>query len=258
MIVHMQEGAIYIIENVETGKGYVGQTTRTVEQRFKEHCNCFSGCHKLRNAIQKYGKNCLSVETIWEGECSQEELDALEVHYIEQFNTVDPYGYNLTYGGMGGKFSDEKRKNLSEACIKKYQERPELRIVDKNKYTDEMRKRISEACIKKYQERPELRDIGKQNKGSKRTPEQIEKMKKAWENRKIQPQFKENMSKSMVKYFKPVYCFDKQGELVKTFNSLAEISKEPGFSKGGISSALRIRSFYKDTFYVSYQENFHL
>jgi hypothetical protein len=159
---------------------------------------------------------------------------------------------------MGGKFSDEKRKNLSEACIKKYQERPELRIVDKSKYTEELRKRMSEASIKKYQERPELRDIGKQNKGSKRTPEQIEKMKKAWENRKIQPQFKENMSKSMVKYFKRVYCFDKQGELIKMFESLAEISKEPGFSKGGISSAIRIRSFYKDTFYVSYQENFHL
>jgi group I intron endonuclease len=254
----MQEGAIYIIENVETGKGYIGQTTRSVEQRFKEHCKSFSGCHKLRNAIQKYGQECFSVETLWEGECSQEELDALEIHYIEQFNTIDPQGYNLTYGGMGGKFSDEKRKNLSEACIKKYQERPELRIVDKNKYTDEMRKRMSEACIKKYQERPELKDIGKQNKGSKRTPEHIEKMKKAWENRKIQPQFKENMSKAMEKYFKRVYCFDKQGELIKTFESLAEISKEPGFSKGGISSAIRKRSFYKNMFHVSYQENFHL
>ena len=228
MVVHMQRGAIYVIENLENGKGYVGQTTRSVEQRFIEHCKSFSGCLKLRNAIQKYGQECFSVETIWEGECSQDELDALEIHYIEQFNTIDPYGYNLTYGGLGGKFSDEKRKNLSEACIKK------------------------------YQERPELRDIGKQNKGSKRTPEQVEKMKKAWENRKKQPQFQENMSKAMEKYFKRVYCFDKQGELIKTFESLAEISKEPGFTKGGISSALRKKSFYKNTFYLSYQENFHL
>jgi group I intron endonuclease len=254
----MQEGAIYIIENLENGKKYVGQTTRSVERRFKEHCKSFSGCLKLRNAIQKYGQECFSVETLWEGECSQEELDALEIHYIEQFNTIDPRGYNLTYGGLGGKFSDEKRKNLSEACIKKYQERPELRIVDKNKYTDEMRKRMSEACIKKYQERPELKDIGKQNKGSKRTPDQIEKMKKAWEIRKNKPQFKETMSTSMEKYYKNVYCFDKQGELIKTFKSLSDISKEPGFSKGGVSSAIRTKSFYKNVFYVSYQENFHL
>ena len=61
MIVHMQEGAIYIIENLENGKGYVGQTTRSVEQRFKEHCKSFSGCHKLRNAIKKYGQDCFSV-----------------------------------------------------------------------------------------------------------------------------------------------------------------------------------------------------
>jgi group I intron endonuclease len=257
MIVHML-GTVYVIENLENGKGYIGQTTRTIEQRFNEHCKSFSGCHAVRNAIQKYGPECFSIELIWEGECSQEELDALEIHYISQFNTICPHGYNLTYGGMGGKFSDEKRKNLSEACIKKYQERPELRIVDKNKYTDEMRKKMSEACIKKYQERPELKDVGKQNKGSKRTPEQIEKMKEAWEIRKNQPQFKENMSKSMEKYFKRVYCFDKQGELIKAFDSLSEISKEPGFSKGGISSAIRTRSFYKNMFHVSYQENFHL
>jgi hypothetical protein len=40
---------------------------------------------------------------------------------------------------------------------------------------------------------------------------------------------------------------------IKTFESLAEISKEPGFSKGGISSAIRKRSFYKNMFHVSYQ-----
>jgi group I intron endonuclease len=251
-------GTVYIIKNLENGKGYVGQTTRTIDQRFNEHCKSFSGCHALRNAIQKYGRDGFSVEPIWEGECSQEELDALEIRYIKHFNTIYPYGYNLTYGGEGGKFSDEKRKNLSEACIKKYQERPELRIIDKNKYTYESRQRMSEASIKKYQERPELKDIGKQNKGSKRTPEQIEKMKMAWEVRKKQPQFQENMSKAMEKYFKRIYCFDENGELIKTFNSLSEMSKESGFSKGGISSALRKKSFYKNTFYVSYQENFHL
>jgi group I intron endonuclease len=249
---------IYVIENLESGKKYVGQTTRSVEQRFKEHCKSFSGCLMLKNAIQKYGHNCFSVKTIWEGECSQQELNKLEIHYIEQFNTVYPSGYNLTYGGEGGKLSDETRKKISEASIKKYQERPELRIVDKSKYTPEVRKKMSEASIKKYQERPELRDIGKQNKSSKRTPEQVEKMKKAWEKRKIQPQFKETMSKSMEKYFKRVYCFDKQGVLIKTFESLAEISKEPNFSKGGVSSAIRKKSFYKNMFYVTYQENFHL
>ena len=213
----------------------------------------------LRNSIQKYGRDCFSAETIWEGECSQEELDALEIYYIDYFNTVYPHGYNLTQGGEGGKFSDEKRKNLSEACIKKYQERPELRIVNKNKYTDEMRQRMSEACIKKYQERPELKDItGRKNKGMKRTPEQIEKMKKAWEIRKNRPHFKENMSKSMEKYFKHVYCFDKQGKLIKTFNSLTEISNEPGFSKSGVWHAIKSKRFYKNNFYVSYQQNFHL
>jgi group I intron endonuclease len=254
----MTKGIIYIIENLENGKSYIGQTTRTIEQRFNEHCKSFSGCHMLRNAIQKYGRDCFSIEAIWEGECPQEQLNELEIHYIKHFNSIYPHGYNLTYGGEGGKFSDEKRKNLSEACIKKYQERPELRIVDKNKYSDEIRKRMSDSCIKKYQERPELKDIGKQNKGSKRTSEQIEKMKQAWEIRKNKPQFKEIMSKSMEKYFKRVYCFDKYGELIKTFNSLSEISKEPGFSKGGISSAIRTKSFYKNMFHISYQENFHL
>jgi group I intron endonuclease len=54
-------GMIYLIQNNITQKVYVGQTTRDIETRFKEHCRRSSNCKKLSNSINKYGKNNFSI-----------------------------------------------------------------------------------------------------------------------------------------------------------------------------------------------------
>ena len=54
----MYEGYIYCITNTVNGKQYIGQTIRTIEQRFKDHINK-SKCNKdnqyLYTAMNKYG-----------------------------------------------------------------------------------------------------------------------------------------------------------------------------------------------------------
>mgnify|MGYP000547147760 CR=1 FL=1 len=79
----MPGGTVYVIENLENGKKYIGQTTRLdLAERFREHCgnSKTSVCPKLRNAIKKYGKDCFSVEPLWTSEtCEQEELDKKEM-----------------------------------------------------------------------------------------------------------------------------------------------------------------------------------
>lgn len=96
-----QKGSIYIIRNNINDKVYVGQTTRTVEERFKNHLKpsvCKQrGTYKLYNAINKYGKENFYVEML-ESNIPVNELDDKEIYYIEYFDSCDN-GYNTTYGG---------------------------------------------------------------------------------------------------------------------------------------------------------------
>ena len=84
------------------GKQYVGQTSRTLEQRWREQCANNSQCTYLHNAISKYGKENFKVEQI-DTALDQEELDYKEQRYIKYYNTLAPNGYNLESGGTYGK-----------------------------------------------------------------------------------------------------------------------------------------------------------
>lgn len=88
-------GAVYVITNQIDGKSYVGQTTRTLEQRFAEHAKADS---LLGNAIRRYGAENFSIEILAACE-TKAELDDKERLYIEKLNCKHPYGYNSTEGG---------------------------------------------------------------------------------------------------------------------------------------------------------------
>ena len=88
-------GIVYLITNLLDGKKYVGQTTRTLEERFSEHAEAES---LLGNAIRKYGEENFSHEVLAECE-TPEELDAQERFYIKKLDCKHPKGYNNTDGG---------------------------------------------------------------------------------------------------------------------------------------------------------------
>jgi uncharacterized protein 019R len=95
-IIEKKAGCVYCIENVLNGKRYVGITTRTIKERFAEHCKAESYIGK---AIRKYGvENFKLYELVVAN--SREELCNLEVYYIEKYNTFKN-GYNQTIGGDG-------------------------------------------------------------------------------------------------------------------------------------------------------------
>ena len=109
----MWEGFIYYIENLVNGKGYIGQTTRTVETRWKEHISASNNPNKttsaISKAISKYGVENFYIVTISEisrlkKECLLDELDKLEILLIDKFNThiSGSNGYNITDGGQCG------------------------------------------------------------------------------------------------------------------------------------------------------------
>lgn len=110
---------IYLIENTENGKQYVGQTTDP-RRRCRQHMNLtHSRCPALHGAIEKYGPCSFTFTTLARCE-TQEEANTQEKHWIKELNTLSPNGYNLTEGGEGvGIPSKETRRKMSRAGKRK-------------------------------------------------------------------------------------------------------------------------------------------
>ena len=105
-------GLVYLLRNKINGKCYIGQTSRTLEIRFKsyKYGKCKSQT-RLYCALKKYGWDNFHKELLCYAE-NQEELNQKEVHCINIFNSIKA-GYNLREGGSNGQFSDESKLKMS-------------------------------------------------------------------------------------------------------------------------------------------------
>lgn len=100
---------IYKITNDINGKIYVGQTSYSLEKRFKEHCRDSqkhtSEVRPLYRAMQKYGIENFHIELIEETDNPSER----EMYWIEKFNSYGDGNYNATKGGDGKVLYDHKK-----------------------------------------------------------------------------------------------------------------------------------------------------
>ena len=110
---------IYKITNLINGKCYIGQTIRTVKERWTEHCKPYNGKFGkllIDLAIRKYGKEKFEVKTIYKAS-SIEDLNKKEQFYIKKLKTMGKDGYNLTTGGDNYIRSEETKKKISLSQI---------------------------------------------------------------------------------------------------------------------------------------------
>lgn len=123
-------GYIYKISNSQNSKVYIGQTTKTVSERYDLHLKASKNKSKqtlhLYLAMNKYGIENFWVEQI-DSATSQEELNEKERYWIEYYDSLNN-GYNMTKGG-----ADENPMN-SDLVKKKHAEK--LR-------SEEVRRKIS-------------------------------------------------------------------------------------------------------------------
>lgn len=122
-------GRIYCIENKINHKKYIGLTTRSIEERFSEHCKANT---VIGEAIRKYGVDnfmCYEVDRAQ----SKNELSELEIHYIHHFGTLKN-GYNCTIGGDGVKYDDtvEVLLNKRQEHFVRYVEKENEKSIDIN------------------------------------------------------------------------------------------------------------------------------
>lgn len=96
--------AIYMLKNTVTGKVYIGQSVNPV-RRMNRHFWKNNGCVKLRNAIQKYGKDAFVREIIY---WCKNKPDANEVEQLLiELCDSRVNGYNITPGGFGTGAGEE-------------------------------------------------------------------------------------------------------------------------------------------------------
>jgi len=97
-----------------SGKSYIGQTKRDIEKRRKEHFKCPGSCILLENAIKKYGDK-MEFEVLLE--VNDTLLDLYEIKCIQQYNGLEPYGYNIRTGGSAGNHSEASCERMRQAKL---------------------------------------------------------------------------------------------------------------------------------------------
>ena len=126
-------GFVYCVTNSVNGKQYIGQTIRSIVERWRYHvrdAKLGSMC-ALHCAIRKYGVDAFAVEQLDSAD-SLEELNCKEAHYIGALQTFAPAGYNVTTGGDSFEHSVETCRKISETHLGKV-------------VSEETRQRISDA-----------------------------------------------------------------------------------------------------------------
>ena len=114
-------GIIYKITS-PSGKSYIGQTKRRLQERLWRHRDMkWGNCKLLKRAINKYGWERMQVQVLWTG--PNELLDAKEIELIASHGTLAPHGYNSLPGGDVNPMSvqsarDSVRESWQDADVR--------------------------------------------------------------------------------------------------------------------------------------------
>lgn len=181
-------GVIYLVTNTVTGKVYIGQTTRSIEQRWGQHCY-YADSRRLGPSIRKHGKDAFVVEKIAEAR-SKQELDDLEIFHIQRLDSTNRnVGYNLALGGGSGKHSEDTKKMMSEKTMGHH-------------VSDETRKKISASQIGRRPTEQTREKLSAVKLGVKHTPERVANVVAALTGKKASDKAKKSLSAARTKLWK--------------------------------------------------------
>jgi len=112
------------------GKNYIGFTSRNPQERWIEHQQS-SRKYAIHYALKKYGVENFSFTVIFQSK-DRSIVGDMETHFINEYQSYAPTGYNLTLGGDGGRsrvVGEDERKQISARFkgVKKSPESIELR-----------------------------------------------------------------------------------------------------------------------------------
>lgn len=237
----MTSGYIYKIV-FPNGKHYIGLTTRSLDQRQKEHkCSaqsCDTKC--LYNALRFYKMEdtfeLIEIDTA----DTLEELCKKEIHYILEYNSYyKDNGYNMTYGGegtLGYVHTESQNQQQSERQLKYYEENPEerekMKIISQTFWNKpESKEKMREIRLISHN-RPEVRQH--MSEGVKKyyaeNPEAIQQMSEQQKKRMENPVARQKISEGLKTYYEEnPEAIQKNSEALKKYNKEhPEAGKEHG------------------------------
>ena len=201
-----RNGIIYGYRNKINGKIYIGKTTQPEEIRKRQHKNSKKNDH-FHSAIRHHGFENFEYFVIKDKVETDEELNNLEIYYIEEYSTFKDRtkGYNLTAGGEGstGLIPTKETRELmskSRTGLKRTEEQKRTMSIAQTgrKITEEHKNKISIA-----------------HTGLKRSPDHI---KNAAEGS-----------------YKQIEQWSLDGGLIKIWNSIKEAGETLKIHRGSIS-----------------------
>ena len=114
---------IYKYTNSKNGKVYIGQTSKTLEERAQANGRNYRECRLFYSAIKKYSWESFYPE-ILETVDTVEEANEREMYYIALYRSTDrKYGYNLLPGGNNKTMLPESRKIISDKAKERYKDK---------------------------------------------------------------------------------------------------------------------------------------
>jgi hypothetical protein len=125
----LNNGQIYLIRNKINNKCYIGQATCFTGTnnnrwgtmgRWKSHIRealktTIDHSTALNNAIRKYGENGFEIFTLIK--CHINKLDENEIYYVQLYNSLQPNGYNIKFGGYSSKNNENTIEKMKEAHL---------------------------------------------------------------------------------------------------------------------------------------------
>ena len=127
-------GYIYRITNNLNDLIYVGQTTKNIHVRFKQHCK--PNTHGIiGQEIARLGSANFTIDILEMVE-TKENLDMKEIYWIRKLRSFYPNGYNLNSGGKGVVVSDSTKKKMRDAHLGKkasLETRRKISVANRNK-----------------------------------------------------------------------------------------------------------------------------
>lgn len=119
----MKKYQVYLWTNKVTDKSYVGYTSKDFMKRWEQHIkNSNNGKDTyFYRSIRKYGADSFHGVILFETSDIKLAKEK-EKFFIEELKTLNPFGYNSTFGGTGGDtftFSTEEQKKIRQERSKR-------------------------------------------------------------------------------------------------------------------------------------------
>lgn len=137
-------GVIYILKNIYSDKVYIGMTSRSVEQRWKEHLrkafwvdadDNFVMDLKIHKAIRELPLDSWSINVLYQykNDGTELPLGEYEKFYITKYNSIEN-GFNTTIGGIGSSGIESSKLRESQLKLRSTHTKGYTFVKPSNKY----------------------------------------------------------------------------------------------------------------------------